>query len=266
MDDFNYENHESTNLQLVEFAFVSYLLPLSATPGWRTTGPAFYRNRSGFRASNVDLAVDLESPKTWNNNEGLSLNRKGRRETEKELHLIHHGNLGWICLGRKFDANTADGVDVMRTSIRPYHARHLHHKWQETKVKIWFEKPVMCVCSKGWRVHHTSPSRKTTLTIRCIMHIYDKEEEEEVELGGRKLETIISLTTGARGRSALRTKHNAARSLPARRSSTRSRRHTFLSVQHTWGRHRKREREKINVRFDLLLPISYIWANDLRIS
>ena len=40
-------------------------------------------------------------------------------------YFIHHGDLGWISFGRKLYADAADGVDVMRMSVRPYHARHL---------------------------------------------------------------------------------------------------------------------------------------------
>lgn len=43
----------------------------------------------------------------------------------KHEYFIHHGDLGWISFGRKLDADAADGVDVMRMSVRPYHARHL---------------------------------------------------------------------------------------------------------------------------------------------
>lgn len=44
-------------------------------------------------------------------------------------HFIHHGNLRRIGFGRKLYADAADGVDVVRTSVRPYHGRHLHtHK------------------------------------------------------------------------------------------------------------------------------------------
>ena len=42
-----------------------------------------------------------------------------------ETHLIHHGDLRGIGFDRKFDSDTADGVDILGPTVRSHYGRHL---------------------------------------------------------------------------------------------------------------------------------------------
>ena len=137
-------------------------------------------------------------------------------------YFIHHGNLWWISLSRKFDTDAADCVDVVSPSVWPNDGGHLQWNKDKTFINYKNESVLLIIIIweiKCWAFTEIKPSISiaTTLSVDVSLSFSissiistsrvgwvlfnvrqsrrgtheKREREREREADKRKLETII---------------------------------------------------------------------------